>query len=498
MNRTDRKDYMDYDTRQRKESVVSRLDAGLRRCVALTVRAADEGTAAKAAITAVMVTALASWSAPALAQSASGEQASERAPSQADSASAASQSVRRAASSTLPRAQVSQGSTGAVSPGASPQAPGQVSITPWGWFGGKGEPETDTSYDFGTTRQTGSATERGAEGASFTLGSMSTGAVPQYHLVRKGDTLWDLCAYYYGDPYAWPRVWSYNPQVTNPHWIYPGDRLRMGGPGSRATGAGHGAVSGLSRSLDQGEILSRDAAFVGDATVDAWGQVTGSTGDTMLLAEGDTVYVQLAENRRPVIGQQLTIFQQTRLPEAGKDQASVVAIKGSAKVVRWNPKTRMAHAKVIESTDVIERGDKVGAIRRDTRVIRTVPNRVDLWATMTGALHPRELVGQYQLVFIDKGAKDGLVPGNRLFAVGAGDRWEKSLDGAGVMAASQVDYELKSARIRPTPRGAQQFPTQVVGEVTVVSVKQTTATCLVTRSYIELEPGQALLARRGY
>jgi nucleoid-associated protein YgaU len=51
--------------------------------------------------------------------------------------------------------------------------------------------------------------------------------VPDIHLVRRGDTLWDLCNRYYRNPWAWPKVWSYNPQVANPHWIYPGDQLRL-------------------------------------------------------------------------------------------------------------------------------------------------------------------------------------------------------------------------------------------------------------------------------
>jgi len=41
------------------------------------------------------------------------------------------------------------------------------------------------------------------------------------HTVVPGDTLWDLCAKYLNNPWYWPRVWSYNPEISNPHWIYP-------------------------------------------------------------------------------------------------------------------------------------------------------------------------------------------------------------------------------------------------------------------------------------
>src|SRR6185503_17653255 len=56
---------------------------------------------------------------------------------------------------------------------------------------------------------------------------VNSGPTPELHVVRKGDTLWDICTYYFNDPYQWPKVWSYNPPITNPHWIYPGDLVRL-------------------------------------------------------------------------------------------------------------------------------------------------------------------------------------------------------------------------------------------------------------------------------
>ena len=39
--------------------------------------------------------------------------------------------------------------------------------------------------------------------------------MPQTHTVKEGDTLWDVTQTYYGDPYKWPQVWSYNPDITD-------------------------------------------------------------------------------------------------------------------------------------------------------------------------------------------------------------------------------------------------------------------------------------------
>jgi hypothetical protein len=46
------------------------------------------------------------------------------------------------------------------------------------------------------------------------------------HVVRKGDTLWDLAALYLSNPFQWPLIFDANRGVVeNPHWIYPAERL---------------------------------------------------------------------------------------------------------------------------------------------------------------------------------------------------------------------------------------------------------------------------------
>jgi hypothetical protein len=50
----------------------------------------------------------------------------------------------------------------------------------------------------------------------------------QVHIVVRGDTLWDLAAKYYGDPYLWPQIWEKNQYILDAHWIYPGDPLVLG------------------------------------------------------------------------------------------------------------------------------------------------------------------------------------------------------------------------------------------------------------------------------
>jgi hypothetical protein len=50
----------------------------------------------------------------------------------------------------------------------------------------------------------------------------------QVHVIVPGDTLWDLAAKYYSDPYLWPQLWERNQYILDAHWIYPGDPLVLG------------------------------------------------------------------------------------------------------------------------------------------------------------------------------------------------------------------------------------------------------------------------------
>ncbi|ENM5834944.1 LysM peptidoglycan-binding domain-containing protein [Vibrio metoecus] len=50
---------------------------------------------------------------------------------------------------------------------------------------------------------------------------------PTTYTVVKGDTLWDISALYLDSPWLWPRLWQINPEIDNPHLIYPGDKLTL-------------------------------------------------------------------------------------------------------------------------------------------------------------------------------------------------------------------------------------------------------------------------------
>jgi hypothetical protein len=77
-----------------------------------------------------------------------------------------------------------------------------------------------------------SAAVRTAAGGAAAVGQAGAGPVlnprhPDTYVVVPGDTLWDIAAMFLRDPWYWPEIWQINPQVANPHLIYPGDILSL-------------------------------------------------------------------------------------------------------------------------------------------------------------------------------------------------------------------------------------------------------------------------------
>ena len=75
--------------------------------------------------------------------------------------------------------------------------------------------------------------------------------------MQKGDTLWGICDTYFHDPWRWPKVWALNPDVTNPHWIFPGQTIRIGGITQSAPGSDRQAPAPARRGGIRGRAALR-------------------------------------------------------------------------------------------------------------------------------------------------------------------------------------------------------------------------------------------------
>lgn len=362
----------------------------------------------------------------------------------------------------------------------------------------------------------GGATVFGNKGAEAILPSeqRASARVPDVHVVKRGDTLWDLCDRYYGNPWQWPRIWSYNSQVANPHWIYPGDQLRMrdasdvrgygpGGPGGPGGEGGQGGFVGRPSSFRRGMVLLRDQGFIGDPNKDVWGQVAGAVEEQMLLAEGNHVYLLLRQGAQaPKPGQELTVFRSVRQPEgvkgARKPPGEIVAVLGTVRVQSYDPKTRVAKAQITESLDVIERGAKIGPVRRRFDVVPPLAATANVQARILTSLYPHVFMAQNQVVFLDRGSQDGLVPGNRLFVTRRGDTWRDGLSSKSSRQRVRIDSSANAeVETTPLPGESKNFPVETVAELRVLRSEKYSSIALVIQSSQELVPGDVAVSRVG-
>jgi hypothetical protein len=338
--------------------------------------------------------------------------------------------------------------------------------------------------------------------------------IPDIHLVRHGDTLWDLCNHYYQNPWAWPKVWSYNPQIANPHWIYPGDQVRItpaGGQGALSLAKRNSStIGGAGALVNRRPIVPRDTVFLraqgylGDPKRDVWGELVGSDEEQMMLAEGNHVVLIFRPGVTVSRGQELTVFDSVRQPEhvdgARTPPGQIVAVRGTVKVLEFNPKTRVAKAILTESVDVVERGAKIGPVGRRFDIVPPLKTNVKVATRVLTSVYPNVYIARDQIAFLDKGSEDGLQPGTNLFVIRRGDTWRDGLTSHSPFDKTRMlvnSPEWAGAEETPTDGDEKTFPEDTVAELRVLRTEKYSSIAIVTQSKRELVSGDLAVTRPG-
>jgi len=259
---------------------------------------------------------------------------------------------------------------------------------------------------------------------------------PDSYVVKHGDTLWGIAKVFLRDPWYWPEIWQVNPQVKNPHLIYPGDTLRLvyiNGQPKVVVQRGElqfeqgGDARVLPRVRSQpydGAVTSIPyetvAAFMSKPTVLSQEQIKMApyvlaTRDLhLIMSDGDTVYARGFTS--PVeLGMH---YNMVRVGEALRDPDDnhVVGYDGiylgTGHVTRQGDPVTLI---MTESARETEAGDKLIAGGVDVPLdFVPSPPRVKVSGTIISVSNGVSIIGQYEVVVINRGARDGLIPGNVL------------------------------------------------------------------------------------
>jgi hypothetical protein len=298
----------------------------------------------------------------------------------------------------------------------------------------------------------------------------------------RGDTLWDISDSYLGTPWVWPSIWEDNPEVPNPHRIYPGDRIWISATSMRRVTDAEAAEllgrqdvpasedAGLSTAdaLDVSRIES--VGFVSAESLAAAGSVLGSPRDEKNLAAELPVYLSLGEGQ-VAVGDRFTVVRakaEVRDPQTERVIGVFVDRLGWVEVTRVHAES--AEAVIRVSSDSIQRGDRILprvesgstiALRETQPVEGQVAFFPDLRTTM----------GQHDVVFLNRGADHGLAVG------------------------STLEVFRPEQRVRDEETGLRRsLPAHVVANLVVVSAEPTTAVAYVTGANAEIERGDRFRA----
>ena len=271
-------------------------------------------------------------------------------------------------------------------------------------------------------------------------------AHPDRYVVQKGDTLWDISAMFLRDPWFWPEIWYANPQVTNPHLIFPGDVLTLvyleGQPRIMLERGRTGVRLQPQVRVEPLEdaILTipydRIAAFLSrpkvlDAsTVDSAPYILTSRRGHLAHGSNTEVYARGDGLDDGQIFSVMHIGDKLRDPDDGRMLGYAATYVGEGTVIReGDPATLYLNSTAREALN----GDKLLPVETDFPlqfVPRAPEQSID--GRIIDVQDGISLVGSYQIVTLNRGTAAGLEPGHVLAVWQAGQRVSDRFGGGSV------------------------------------------------------------------
>ena len=302
-------------------------------------------------------------------------------------------------------------------------------------------PEQMTATEAALTNAPAAAPASTAAGASATAGSGESSApvanptAPMHYTVKRGDTLWSIASMYLKDPWLWPEVWIINPQVPNPHLIYPGDKLALA----------YGAGGRVEVRLEQAGATRLDPRLRSDPLANAIPTIPYSAIAAFLsrptLMSDDEIrrapYVLAFRDMHQVAGNDIEVY--VRKLQAGENSRFAVMHIATPLVDPDDGKV-LGYEGIYTATALVKRpGEPAKAVLIDPARETLAGDRLmssdsevpinftpaapssDIHGRIMDVVGGTDLVGQWYVVAINRGKHHGIEPGNVLAVDKEGD-----------------------------------------------------------------------------
>jgi nucleoid-associated protein YgaU len=287
-----------------------------------------------------------------------------------------------------------------------------------------------------------------ALGLAFTASASSSGVSeylrpdhPDVYTVVKGDTLWDISGRFLQRPWLWPELWRVNPQIENPHLIYPGDRISLvwvdGQPQFRLDRGDAGRTYRMTPS-DTERLTPSIRATPLESAIPAirLDAIQAFLVQNRVVAPGDleaAPYVVQGESERLVVGAGDRLYVRGALP----DSESVSIVRNGPLYV--DPVTAevlgreatyiglgravaqdgdIATLAVTSTREEVHVGDRILPTEERRLEASFYPSAMDreLEGQIISVFGGVSQVGQFDVVVINRGEREGLQPGT-VFAI---------------------------------------------------------------------------------